>query len=346
MLRAMYNFDHCARTAAPAVGGALVNPANGFGYSNATLLAPTLMAVDSAGFLCGYGNSANVNLAFDMTGVIPANPSKVTFGFRLKTITTYSSSHALISFSIPASPNDTTAYLVLLGNTGSPWIPSVGNEVYLEVTYDFLTFTASVIANGVPVTCVQGPAPNAAQKAAFVSGAWTVNFVLSNTLNGRYGYRDMYIVDVVAGDGMVAPLGPQKMFPIQLDAADGAGWTASGAPTPLDVLNTALPGNPYTTSPSDKTPLVTSLKTTAPAGSRVNAVSLSLSGVSLGDGPSTSKIEISQGGQNLPTKFPALQRTISYGVPIGIYTKAPDGAAWDLAKIDATTLKLTPDTVA
>lgn len=346
MLRAMYNFDHCAKTAAPAVGGALVNPSVGFGYSNATLLLPTVMAVDAAGFLCGYGSSQNVNAAFDLTGVIPPNPTKATFGFRVKTITAYSGAHALIAFSLPASPNDTTYYLMLMGITGAPWMATAGNEVYLEVTYDFVTFVATVLVNGVPVVVSPGPAMSAGMKAAFVSGAFCVNFVLSNTLNGRYGIRDFYILDAVAGDGMVAPIGPQKLFPIILDAADGAGWTASGAATPLDVLNTALPSNPYTTSPADKTPLVTSLKTTAPAGSRINAISLSLSGTSVGDGPSTSKVEISQGGQAVPAKFPVVQRTTTYGAPIGLFPKAPDGTSWDLAKIDATTLKLTPDTLA
>jgi hypothetical protein len=114
----------------------------------------------------------------------------------------------------------------------------------------------------------------------------------------------------------------------------------------MDALNAALPASTYVTSPNDKTPLVTSLKTTAPVGSRVSAVSLSLSGTSTGDGASTSKVELTQGGTTLPAKFVPVAKTITYGAPIGLYLKAPDGGDWDLAKIDATTLKLTPDTVA
>eukprot|EP00697_Spironema_sp_BW2_P002936 gnl/Spiro4/13926_TR7450_c0_g1_i1.p1 gnl/Spiro4/13926_TR7450_c0_g1~~gnl/Spiro4/13926_TR7450_c0_g1_i1.p1 ORF type:complete len:346 (+),score=37.17 gnl/Spiro4/13926_TR7450_c0_g1_i1:5140-6177(+) len=343
MLRAMYSFDHCAKSSNLSVGNT-VNPAVGFGYSNATLLGTANMGVGADGFIGGYSSGANVNMAFDMTGIIPPNPTKVTFGWRVKTLQVYASTHAMISFSVPASPNDTTAYLTPIGSGNTPWVPAVGGEVYVEMTYDFTTFTASTIINGVPVGTTQGPAPNAAQKAAFVSGAWTINFVLANTLNARYAYRDFYILDAVAGDGMVAPLGPQKLFPIFLDAADGAGWTATGAASPMDVLNTALPANPYTTSPADKTPLVTSLKTSAPVGSRVNAVNLSLSGTSAGDSASTSKIELIQGGQTLAPKFAAVQKTITYGVPIGLFAKAPDGGSWDLNKIDATTLKLTPDT--
>lgn len=343
MLRAMYSFDHCAKSS-NLVAGQTVNPSVGFGYSNASLLAPASIGVGADGFIGGYSSGANVNLAFDMTGVIPANPTKVTFGWRLKTLQVYASTHAMISFSIPASPNDTSAYIIAMGSGNTPWVPAVNGECYVELTYDFTTFTPTLSINGVPTPCTIGSAPNTAQKAAFVSGAWTINFVLANTLNARYAYRDIYILDAVAGDGMVAPIGPQKLFPVFLDAADGAGWTATGAATPMDVLNTTMPGNPYTTSPADKTPLVTSLKTSAPAGSRVNAVSLSLSGTSIGDGPSTSKIELTQGGQTLTPKFVPVARTITYGAPIGLFLKAPDGGAWDLAKIDATTLKLTPDT--
>jgi hypothetical protein len=340
----MYGFDHCVRTPAPAVG-AVNNPSVGFGYANATLLNPTLMAVDSNGFLGGYSSAQNVNLAFDMTGLIPPNPTKVTFGWRVKTLQVYGAAHAMISFSVPGTPNDTTAYIIQMAAANAPWLPTVGNEVYVELTYDFVTFTPTLTVNGVPVTATIGSAPNTAQKAAFVSGAWTINFTLANTVNARYAYRDIYIVDAVAGDGMVGPLGPQKLFPITLDAAAGAGWTPSSG-TLLDVLNAALPANPTATSPSDKTPLVTSLKTSAPEGSRVTAVSLSLSGTSSGDGASTSKVEITQNSQSFSPKFPVVAKTTTYGAPIGIFPKAPDGTSWDLAKIDATTLKLTPDTAA
>ena len=78
----------------------------------------------------------------------------------------------------------------------------------------------------------------------------------------------------------------------------------------------------------------------------MNGVSLFLSGASAGDAPSTIKVEISQGGSNAPVKFIPVARTATYGAQIGLYPKAPDGTAWDVAKIDATVLKLTPDTTA
>lgn len=344
MLRAIYNFDHCAKSAT-LTAGSTVNPSVGFGYSNATLLAPASIGVGADGFMGGYIAGGTVNVAFDMTGIIPANPTKVTFGWRVRTLQVYSNTHAMISFSVPGTPNDTTAYMMTISPAAAPWVPAVGNDVYVELTYDFTTFTATAMVNGAPVAVTAGPVPSAAQKAAFVSGAWTINFVLANSLNARYAYRDIYVLDAVAGDGMVTPLGPQKMFPISLDAADGTGWVATGAGTTMDALNTALPANPYSTSPSDKTPLVTSLKTNAPAGSRVNAVSLSMSGTSIGDVASTSKVEISQGGANVAAKFVAVAKAITYGAPIGLFPKAPDGGSWDLSKIDLTTLKLTPDTI-
>ena len=343
MLRAIYSFDHCPRTQSPVQGGVLVSPQVGIGQG-ILLPQPANVAVDQNGFIGGY-RAAESFVTIDLTGVLPPNQTKVTVGFRMLTLMVYASLHSLIHFAPASAGADTAGYLFGMGPT-APWSQTLNAESYVEVTYDFAAGSASVLVNGVPAVFGQGPALSAATKAAFAAGTGAINFRLASSATFRYAIRDIYVVDDVAGDGMVGPIGPQKMFPIILDAADGAGWTASGAATPLDVLNTALPGNPYTSSPADKTPLVTSLKTTAPLGSRVNAVSLSLSGTSVGDGPSTSKIELSQGGQTLTPKFVVVQRAITYAAPIGIFPKAPDGATWDLAKIDATTLKLTPDTVA
>jgi len=343
MLRAMYNFEHCVKTPAPALGN-VINPTPGFGYANATLLNAAQMAVGPDGFLGGYSSGGAVSLAFDMTGIVPPNPTKVTFGFRIKTLAAITSNHAVIAFSTPSAPNDTTAYMLLISSVAAPWMPTAGNEIYIEVTYDFATFSATAKVNGVQATITQGPAPSAGQKAAFVSGAWTFNLTMSTVTNARYAYRDIYVVDATAGDGMVDAIGPQKMFPISLDAAAGAGWVTSGGASITDTLNTLLPANPYATSPGDRTPLVTSLKSTVPVGSRVNAVSLSLSGTSTGDTASTSKVELTQNSVTSPAKFPVTPQALTYGTPIGLFPKAPDGTAWDLTKIDATTLKLTPDT--
>jgi hypothetical protein len=308
----------------------------------ATIVSPTSLAVDQNGFLGSYRSVASY-IGFDLTGILPANPTKITIGFRLNCLAAIASLHSLIHFHVGGTTPDVGGYLIALGVGGS-WTPLLGVEVYAELTYDFVAYTSTLKVDGVNQPVVQGPALSAAVKAAFTAGTGMLTFRLSDSSPFRYAIRDIYIVDVVAGDGMIAPLGPQRMYPITLDAAAGAGWTPSAGGTVQDTINAALPAAPYVASPADKTPLVTSLKTTAPDGTRVNAVSLLLSGTSTGDAASISKIEISQGGSNAPVKFIPVGRTTTYGAQIGIYPKAPDGTMWDIAKIDATTLKLTPDT--
>lgn len=343
MLRGIYGFDHLPKTPAPALNGVMTAFAAYLGYQ-ATVLTPTSIGVDPDGFIGSYAVAA-ANVGFDLTGVVPANPTKVTFGFRLKVLAIYAGAHGLLYMTTAAAPNDVSYYPCIFSAGAAPWTQVVGKETYVELTYDFVAFTCTILADGVSQTVTQGNALGAAVKAAIVAGTFAINFQLSNALGSRYAIRDFYIVDAVAGDGMVGPLGPQRMFPISLDAADGAGWTPSAGGANIDTLSAALPAAAYVTSAADKTPLVTSLKTTAPAGSRVNGVSLVLSGTSAGDAPSISKIEISQGGSNAPVKFVPVQKTATYGAQIGLYPKAPDGTAWDITKIDATALKLTPDTV-
>lgn len=344
MLRGIYGFDHLPKTPAPALNGVMTAFAQYMGYQS-SVVTPTGLGVDSDGFIGAYVVAAT-NVAFDLTGVVPPNPTKVTFGFRIKVLAVYANSHGLIYLTDSPTPNSTAYYTFALLAANAPWSQTVGKETYIEVTYDFATFTCTILADGVAQTVAQGNAFSAQVKAAFVAGNWAVNFQLSSGLGNRYAIRDFYVVDAVAGDGMTGPIGPQRMFPITVDVADGAGWTPTGAATVVDALNVALPTSAIATSPPDKTALVTSLKTSAPAGSRVNGVNLFLSGTSLGDMASSSKLELSQGGSNAPAKFVSVGRTATYGAAIGLYPKAPDGTAWDLAKIDTATLKLTPDTSA
>lgn len=342
MLRGIYGFDHLPKTPAPALNGAMTPFAQYMGYQS-SVVNPTGLGIDSDGFIGAYVVAAT-NVAFDLTGIVPPNPTKVTFGFRIKVLAVYANSHGLLYLTDAPTPNSTAYYMFALLAANGPWSQTVGKETYVEVTYDFVAFTCTILADGVSQTVAQGNALSAQVKASFVSGNWAINFQLSSGLGNRYAIRDFYVVDAVAGDGMVGPLGTQRMFPIVVDSAVGAGWTPSGASTVVDALNVPLPTAASATSPSDKTPLVTSLKTTAPAGSRIGAVSLFLSGASLGDAASVSKIELSQGGSAAPVKFIPAAKAGTWSAPLGLYPKAPDGTVWDIAKLDATTLKLTPDT--
>lgn len=346
MLRAFFGTDLCLKTTNPAVGAAFPDWWTLSGIPNAELgTSLAQMAVDQNGWISAMTNSSNQILPCVLSGRVPVNPNKITIGYRIKMLAVYAGAHSIIHLGSNVSPVDVTSYLFLAGSGGAPWLTGIGTEYYVEHTYDFVANSVQTLVDGVAITPYTPPAVPAAIKTAWLAGNGAINFRLGTSAGGRYAIRDIYILDDVAGDGMVGPLGAQRMFPITLDAADGTGWTPSAGGANIDTLNAALPAAAYVASASDKTPLVTSLKTTAPAGSRVNGVSLVLSGTSAGDAPSISKIEISQGGSNAPVKFVPIQKTAINSAQIGLYPKAPDGTAWDITKIDATALKLTPDTV-
>lgn len=346
MLRAIFGTDLALKTTNPAVATAAFPDwwtLSGFpGAGQGTNIAR--MAIDQDGWLQAYSNGAEQILPIFLKGFVPNNPNKLTIGYRIRTAVAYASSHSICHLTADSSPNDVSCYLFLAGSAGAPWLTGVLTEYYVEHTYDFVTGVTSTLVNGVAQANYTGPVMSAGIKAAFVSGNGCLTFRLGTSVGGRYGIRDIYILDDVAGDGMTGPIGAQRIYPVQLDVATGAGWTAAGGGTIMDTLNAPYPATNAVLSPTDKTPLDTSLKHSIPPGSRINGVQLAITGISMGDANSTSKVEITQGGTTLPAKFAASPTLAAAVTPIGVFPKAPDGTTWSLAKLDATAVKLTPDT--
>lgn len=346
MLRAIFGTDLALKTTNPTVGSVTYPdwwtlsglPGAGQGTNIAR------MAIDQDGWIQAYTNSLDQILPIFLKGFVPNNPNKLTIGYRIRTAAAYSGSHSICHLAAESSPNDVSCYLFLAGTAGAPWLTGTLTEYYVEHTYDFVTGVTSTLVNGVAQANYTGPVMSAGTKAAFVAGTGCLTFRLGTSVGGRYGIRDLYILDDVAGDGMTGPIGAQRIYPVQLDVASGAGWIAAGGGTIMDTLNAPFPSANAVLSPSDKTPLDTSLKHSIPAGSRINAVQLAVTGVSMGDASSTSKIEITQGGTTLPAKFVNSPTAAAAVTPVGLFQKAPDGTAWSLAKLDATAVKLTPDT--
>ena len=346
MLRAIYGFDHCLKFTSPAVNATFADWWSANSWDGAALSANAARAaIDQDGWLGGYGSNIDQIITFNMTGYVPANPTKVTIGFRIKTLSAYAGQHSLVHLGSTTSPTDITTYLFMAGSAGAPWLGTAAAGYYAELTYDFVAGTVSAQIDGVAIANYTAAALSTAIKAAWAAGNGCVNFRLGNTLNARYAIKDVYILDAVAGDGMTTFIGPQRMYPVIPDSAAGAGWAVSaGSNTLLDTLLAAPPATTTVNSPADKTPLNMSLKTTAPAGTKITAVSLGLNGLSQGDNPSVSKVELSLGGTTLAAKFVPLQRAVQNFAPIGIYPKAPDGTTWTIANLDSTAIKLTPDT--
>lgn len=348
MLRAIYGFDHCLKFPNPAAAGTFADWWSANSWDGAGLgLNLGQCAIDQDGWLGAYTNNTNQIVTFSLAGYVPANPTKLTIGFRIKTLVAYASSHSIIHLTAADTPQDIACYLFLAGSGSAPWLTGIGKEYYAEFTYDFAAGTVAGLIDGVAIAAYTPPAMAAANKAAWAAGNGLLNFRLGSSTSGRYAIRDVYVLDAVAGDGMTGPVGPQRMYPVIPDVATGTGWTvSSGVGTLLDALVAAPPSGVTANSPANKAPLTMSLKTTAPAGTKINAVSLGLNGYSQGDAASITKVEISQGATNLAAKFVPFQRGAQNFAPVGVYPKAPDGTAWSVSNIDATAIKLTPDTAA
>jgi hypothetical protein len=346
MLRAIFGTDLALKTTNPAVATVAFPdwwtlsglPGAGQGTNIARC------AIDQDGWLTAYSNGADQIVPIFLKGFVPNNPNKLTIGYRIRTAVAYTGSHSICHLTADTTPNDVACYMFLAGTAGAPWLTGVNTEYYVEHTYDFVTGVVSTLVNGAAIANYTAPAMVAGSKAAFVAGTGCLSFRLGTSAGGRYGIRDIYILDDVAGDGMTSPLGSQRMYPVQVDAAAGAGWVAAGGGTIVDTLNAPYPSSNAVTSAADKTPLDTSLKHSIPVGFRINGVQLAIAGASLGDAASSTKVELTQGGTTLAAKFVSSPTGAATVAPVGLYTKAPDGTAWSLAKLDATAVKLTPDT--
>jgi len=346
MLRAIFGTDNALKTTNPVVATVAFPDwwsTSGLpGAGQGTNIARC--AIDQDGWISALSNGQDQMVPIFLNGLVPNNPNKLTIGYRIKTLVAYASAHSICHLTADTTPNDLTCYMYSAGSAGAPWLTGIGTEYYVEHTYDFVTGVVATWVNGVAIANYTPPAMSAGSKAAFVAGTGCLMFRLGTSAGGRYAIRDIYVLDDIAGDGMTGPVGSHRMYPVTLDAATGAGWTAAGGGTIMDTLNAPLPATNAVTSATDKTPLDTSLKHSIPAGSRIAAVKLSLTGRSLGDAASSSKVEVTQGGTTLAAKFPTSPNTAQAASQISLLTKAPDGATWTLAKLDATAVKLTPDT--
>lgn len=347
MLRAVMNFAHCPKSPSVANGAVPVEWGSTSGYSPSGTLQASNTGIDLDGWLSPtIGSLQDTIVAFPLAGKLGVNPTKITFAFRMRVNIANAGSHSFIHITTPGSENIVTTYLFLINNAATPWLMTAGATPYVELTYDIEKNLVSGLVNGAPIPDYTPPTPPAAVKTAMLNGTAVVNFRLTSTVNARYALKDLIVLDDLTGDGITGPLGPQAMIPVYLDEVTATDYVKSDeAKTPLQILTTPLPTLATLTSPTNKNPLTASLKADIPAGSRVNGVVLNMAARGMGDTPTPVKVEISQGGTNLAAKQVNVPVTLTYGIPLLNLTKAPDGTPWTAAKIDATTVKLTPDTV-
>jgi len=288
----------------------------------------------------GYLGHSNVStgqygLAFDIANIIDPAATKYIVGMRVRC-------------EIAGSLSDASGYVGLgfggtgkIDSLGGAYAPlaTAGNTLYLEMEVDLVTNTIRRWVNNVETTTSAVPAASA--KLLRLNTGW------GGYTGWRCSCRDVYILDdvVTGNDSNVSRLGPQLMVPIVSQSAVGVDWTANSG-TLLSAVNPApaeLPVTNKVTSPVSRNPLTLGLSANIPAGAKINGVSLNLGGKSLATGPTLLGTKLVQGGSELAAKTVSLPMAQNYSGLMGVVAKAPDGADWTIAKVNATSLVITPD---
>lgn len=335
MLRAMIGLDHCLKntpnTFAATSGLAITQASNG---SSKGIIIDSNSAIST-----GAGNAGGnqPQWILDLTPFLVSGITSLTLGMRVTHVTAGNTGIFMyIGTEVP-----TVNFIQVLTYAQLPFT-ATGSSGYIEIAFDMVANTYTVYCDSVSIA------------SGALSGTFLANLKLGKCTMivnatgqqtaGVTSIRDIYLTDNIAGDGMTGRLGPQTIYPASVDVATGNGWVVSDGTTDLlSALNATQPANATVNSPVDKTPLVLSGKAFAPVGFKVKAVSLALSGQSRGDTPSNSKIEIALNGTTANLGNVTTPKVAAYNVPVKILPLAPDGSAWDLNKLDAMTITLTPD---
>lgn len=254
------------------------------------------------------------------------------------------------------APNaDGGATFTLIGDSAT-W-PAVGElgarntakEFYVEVKIDVANKAVYRRLDGVNLSTLTLPDAFAARFA----NNQAVNLVLGYPLSYSEGtttaanvqYKDGYLLEKTE-DGILSDfLGPQLVKPVTLTAFDAPAYTNNGSSiTHLAALNT-----PITTYASRNAPLVTSdaaestatAKFTVDTVAKINAIQLFEEGRRLSGSDSKLKLVVSDGQNTVNGNTANLTDTITQALGYQA-ARAPDGAVWTKAKLEALTVRLTP----
>jgi hypothetical protein len=302
------------------------------------------VSVTSDGFLTfqrGSGGVSNPMLVMASQVQNWTTSNKFWLGFRTKANYATTSASTAAIFGTQASFAGNYTKLITDGDLGAA--VAANTEVYVELLIDATTGMYAVYANG-----------NFVRSATYsnLTSASEYSFDVTNTggapANSTRGYRDFYWLDVDSVD--TARLGPIRSSPMTLANMNAADWTANGAASVAAALSAVLENPPVTTvsasQPSDNQVLSALLSTGVAAGTSLIAVQPQAS--LLGDANNnTLDMILAQATNYIDTgnvKFPVSANV--FNQRWGIQRLAPDGGVWTPAKVNATTLKLTPVSVA
>lgn len=349
MLRKQYGFDHCLKVDALSTNGILANDwLASSGYIGRQTIASNGCAgiISLDGWLAFGITSSWINSATCYTYLplgLSTNATKFTIGMRVRSFSAFSGNYDVVGLTVGGSGS-----MILLTYTELAAARPAGSvvELYLELVLDTVAKTRELWVNGV-LKSTTAWTPNATILSGITNN--TLEFYVTQTIwvgpVVTNWYKDIYVTDdiVSADDALVGRLGPQRMLPIYVDQATGP-WVGDDGATDLKAtLNAVPPASAQVVSPTTKEALTLSLNCSVPDGHKINSINLNLSGKSVGDVPTKTRVELTQGGVTLAPVNITTPRALTYGQKIASLTLAPDGGPWTAAKIDQTTIVLRPD---
>jgi len=317
-------------------------------YNSPGSVVPSIVA---GGWLTS-SSAVSLVLGIIKTGQwVPVESKKVWYGVRIKLnagniqLTT-----PLVYIGKPTySPNDPGTQIVEIFKVSdiSP-VAAIGTKEFtLEIGIDWETGVIERRVNGDPIANLSSAAWDSVLKTALANRAIGIFTVLSS--NGtayNIATRDYYLTDNKGDGTMQGPLGAIRLALAENTIVEPTTWTSSNGNV-QGVLNTTIGGGgtdltaPLLTG-SANNPLEIGLK--LPAGIGLDTIRATVSyasaGLSTGVGASLGA-QLKSGSSVIPGKSMALADTIKHGVILAIGEKAPDGGAWNKAKLEATKLVLT-----
>lgn len=313
--------------------------ANWYSFMDAGVVAqtsgsPNPRALVTNGWLATANTVASVNdnLAIALRTLAKPGATKVTIGVRCRSETATSVGIAMVS---GGSGNVSVGSS---GGAGYEPLAVAGGSAYLEFEVPLSGAPALVKrwVNNVQLA-------DASVAGGLASGNGSFYLFMKQASGGRLAFRDIYVLDDTGAE-FNTRLGPRKLAPITLDACSAPNWSYTSG-SALAALST--PGEDPTvnkaTSPLTKDVLTAGLHATIETGAVIEAIVLNMGGKSLAAGTTTLGAKLKSGSDELALPDVVLPITQSVAIGLAIASKAPNGAAWTPALLEATDLVITPD---
>ncbi len=212
-------------------------------------------------------------------------------------------------------------------------------DLYIETVLDYEHGTLSVFVDG------------AMKYTRGLGGEGTTYpcIGVGNTANTTYGFNitDIYVRDC-SGEDDIFPFGMAICTPVVIDSAETSGWTSTSGDTVLGTLSTPFVALSEATPVIESAvsaaaqPIVASLNaTTAGSNTIIEAVKLLVSAKDSTVPAKTISGSLQLDGQSTQGKSLLLTTLMQPNKSLGCFSKAPDGSAWTLAKVNQSTVTAT-----